>query len=86
MLTGLTVQNELVQERVPVPWRRFRIWTVSPKLGNHPGVVAAWHHVDRVGRSREGVHLMALPAKVAVLVVPSRQAAVLPLVKRVQLV
>ena len=86
VLTSLPIQNELIQERVPVPRRRLRVWTVRPKLRNHTRIVAARHHVGRVGLTRKWVHLVALATEVAVFVIPGRQAAVLPLVEGVQLV
>ena len=84
MLAGLGVEDEFVQQRKPVAWRRLRIRTVRPKFRNHSGIIAAGHDVGLVGLACERIELMTLASEVAVLVVPRHQATLFPLVELVE--
>ena len=55
LLDQIGMVAHVVQDGEPVTWRRLRIRTVRPKLGQDPGIVSPGNQVGRIRRTRRRV-------------------------------
>ena len=72
LLDSFGLVRDVVGDHEPVARGRFRVGTIGPELGQHPGVVAPRNHLRGVGEARAGVDGMSRPPVAAVLEIVER--------------